>query len=124
MLFFPLGKEDAQLLSYNGFTLVEVLISSSIIFLFITIIFPLITLLYQEQKVLSDRRMITDQLHDELQQYIWLDSNLPQTYFKTIHSTKIHFHFTTEEEFIKGCVTWENVRQTEETFCLYGLSKK
>lgn len=113
------------MLNYNnGFTFVEVLISSSIILLLVAIFIPLTTLLKQEKTVLSHRRMASVQLHDELQKFIWTDSFVESSYSKTFQSKPLYFDFIAEEEFIKGCVTWENARNREETFCLYGISKK
>lgn len=90
----------------------------------IAIFVPIISLLYQEKIVLSDRRLASYELHDELQEHLWSDSISAHTYSKMIQSKSFHFNFTVEEELLKGCVTWENVRKTEETFCLYGISKK
>lgn len=112
------------MLNYNGFTLIEVIISASIIFLLILVIIPLTSLLHQERKVLSDRRTASYQLHDELQTYLWTSAELPQSYSLTVHFVDYNFHFTNEEDLLKGCVTWENVRQTEETLCLYGIPNK
>jgi len=124
MLFFQWGKEGALLFNYNGFTLIEVLISSSIVFLLVTIIIPITTLLHQERSVLNHRRIASSELHDELQKFIWTDSMITSSYSKSIQTNHYYFNFVTEEELIKGCVTWENVRKVEEMFCLYGMVKK
>lgn len=98
--------------------------ASTITLLLISIIVPISTLLIQERKVLSDRRMIGSLLHDELQKQIWMDGKLPKTFYKTKDSKSLKFDFLLEGELIKGCVSWENVRKSEEMFCLFGMPKK
>lgn len=112
--------------SNKGFTLIEVLIASSIIVMMVTTLVPIASLLLHEREVLSDRRIITSRLHDELQPFIWKEHKAPppSLYTKSIRSTRVKFHFSYEKEFIKGCVEWENVKKRKEKLCLYGLPEK
>ncbi|HLS60613.1 MAG TPA: type II secretion system protein [Virgibacillus sp.] len=108
----------------NGFTLVEVLVASSIILMMVTTLLPISLLLYQERLVLSDQRTIHSQLHDELQAFLWTDQlALPVTYFKDVHSIHLHFRFERKGDLIKGCVQWENARRANEEFCIYGADE-
>ncbi|WP_337019686.1 type II secretion system protein [Oceanobacillus massiliensis] len=105
----------------NGFTLIEVLIAASVLFTAVSTLLPLITILDSEQKVLSDRRAFAYMLHDELQQFIWAPQTYPEKFEKENNSVQATFEFTEEADFIKGCVEWINVKQRNETLCMYGL---
>ncbi|WP_165769131.1 type II secretion system protein [Virgibacillus profundi] len=113
------------MLKNNGFTLIEVLVATSILMVAVSVIVPIIVLLNEEQQILSDRRVLAYRLHDELQPYIW-EENLssPSLFHETIQNKNATFHFTKENDYIKGCVTWENVKKKDESFCLYGLPQK
>ncbi len=117
------GKEGFILQNRNGFTLIEVLIASGIIFTAIATFMPIISTLDIEQKVLSDRRKLAYLLHDELQQFIWSSNTLlPVAFTKTVDSyMEVQFDFQIENEFIKGCAEWNNAKNTEEQLCFYGL---
>lgn len=85
-----------------------------------TTIVPLIVFVNTEEEVLSQRRISANQLHDELQSYIWEDEHLPASYTKG----NVHYHFTIENTIIKGCAEWKNVKDKKEMFCLYGYRQK
>lgn len=105
----------------NGFTFIEVLIASSIFFSFLTVTVPIVTLITKEQALLQDRQKIAVKLHEELQFFLWEDhSDLPVSDFVTIHTKRVNLVFTKSNFLIKGCATWENARQKEESICLYG----
>lgn len=87
----------------------------------ITTILPITSLLEKERIVLSERRMLSSKLHDELQPLLWNDLQLPLNYSEVIHSIDVTLNFAHEGQYIKGCVNWENARQKSETICLYGL---
>ncbi|MGM8365123.1 prepilin-type N-terminal cleavage/methylation domain-containing protein [Virgibacillus sp. W0181] len=108
--------------SSKGFTLTETLVATSIIFIMIGTILPIATLLHSEQDILADRRSIASHLHDELQSVIHdKHSPLPDMYTEKINNKNIRFQFKqNEENFIKGCATWQNGKQIEEEICLYG----
>lgn len=109
-----------MLLNNNGFTLIEVLIGSSIIFMLITTILPIGSLLEQEKTVLSQRRILSAKLHDELQPFLWEGLQVPVTYSNVVGLLDVTFNFSYDGEYIKGCVNWENARGKNETICLYG----
>jgi len=106
----------------NGFTIIEVIVASTILMTVITTMVPIISILEKEQNILSERRVITHQLHDELQPYLWGDNLSSNTEFtKVINKQTVTFHFLKENDYLKGCVRWENGRKRNETVCLYGL---
>jgi len=109
----------------NGFTLIEILIATGIFMILVMVFVPIITQIKKEETVLSDRRSIAYELHDELQPFIWNNKSLPNTFSKRNYNGRIvQYTFTEENKFIKGCAQWENARKTNETFCLEGLAKK
>ncbi|WP_029271023.1 prepilin-type N-terminal cleavage/methylation domain-containing protein [Virgibacillus alimentarius] len=109
----------------KGFTLIEVLVASSIIFTIVSTTVPITSLLLKEREILSDRRIITSRLHDELQPFLWeKKKTLPSTFIKTISETPVKFHFSYKEKLIKGCAEWENVKERNEKICIYGLLEK
>ena len=107
----------------KGFTLIEVLVALSILISTVSVIIPITSLLYKEKQILSDRRAIAFHLHDEMQPFLW-EGLPPSVYNDRLQNKEVTFQFTTENEFIKGCASWENVKNTEETFCLYGMPQK
>ncbi|WP_188453665.1 type II secretion system protein [Virgibacillus oceani] len=109
----------------KGFTLIEVLVAFSIIFMIATTLVPIATTLNTELEVLSQRRMLTNRLHDELQDYLW-DSEpaIPKTYTERINKKEVLFHFNLENRLIKGCAEWQNVKQSIEKYCLYGYPQE
>ena len=124
-LFSHLEKEGVILLKSNGFTLIEVMIASSILMLVVTTFVPIFSLLNKERSILHDRRGVTSHLHDELQHVLWEGSkNIPSQFTADIQNKEITFYFSKESEFIKGCASWKNVKKTDETICLYGYPSR
>lgn len=85
-----------------------------------TTIIPMTSLLEQERTVLSERRVLSAKLHDELQPFLWNDLQIPSSYSEKSELIDVTFSFTYEGQYIKGCVDWENARKKDETICLYG----
>lgn len=108
------------MLNSKGFILIEVLVTTVILLTILLLLSPLFTQLLQERKALKDRRMISAHLHDELQKKLWQSVQIPETYEKDYHGRTLTFQFSDEQEMIKGCVSWKNAKQKEESFCLYG----
>ncbi|WP_100010668.1 hypothetical protein [Lentibacillus sediminis] len=108
----------------NGFTLFEVLVAAGILMSAVTILAPIITLLHQERGVQYEKRMLVYRLHDELQPFLWEDAELPAQYKETIENTAVTFNYNLENELIKGCANWENVKGKSETLCLYGKAEE
>ncbi len=107
----------------NGFTLIEVLLAFMIVFIVITTIVPIVSLIEYERTILSDRRTYTHVLHDELQPYLWESKATPDTYTKKFAANEVTFQFSKREHLVKGCAHWKNVKQTNEKICLYGKTK-
>ncbi len=87
----------------------------------ISTLIPITNTLMHEREILHQKRLFANKLHDELQPYLWdSQSNIPIKYSKEINATTLHYKFSTENELLKGCVTWENVKNKTNQICLYG----
>ena len=105
----------------KGFTLIEALTSMSIVFMLIIIILPINHILKTERVKLYDKRTIGFYLHDELLQQLDKKSNMEtEPYTVSINKRDVLITFTKKEHLLKGCAIWENVKQQNEQFCLYG----
>lgn len=114
-----------MLKSINGFALIETIIIFNLLLIISLFIVPLYVSLKQEKAILHDRAIIVMKLHDELQKYIYERELLKDTnYNLNVHHRAVNFYFTSENEYIKGCATWKNMKQREEQYCLYGMVEK
>jgi type II secretory pathway component PulJ len=105
----------------NGFTLIEILIAAALLMTIVITMVPIISLIQNERHILSERRNLSLKLHDELQPVLWADDrHLPSSYVEIHDQKEIVFLFEEENDYVKGCVEWENVKKQQETFCLYG----
>lgn len=104
--------------------MIETLIATSIILMLIITMIPIISLMNTEKKLRLERLEFMNSLHDALQPYLWMEQPIPHTYQKNIDLKPVTFSFVREGNMIKGCVEWNNVKQTEERVCLYGIPEK
>ncbi|QDP40599.1 hypothetical protein FN924_10595 [Radiobacillus deserti] len=110
-----------MLRSPKGYSLVESVTALSLLLLILTSFLPLLLYVKQQERLLSDRRLIQSELHDELLYFIHHSSKpLPASYERIIQKRSVTFSITKERDYMKGCVEWDNVNQNTETFCLYG----
>src|SRR5690625_2586591 len=121
---FHLVKVDIILKKSNGFIWIETLVSLSIVMLLATTIIPIYTTLQQEKRILHDRSLISLYLYDELQREI-LEEHHDEIRMEQVNISDriVTIQFTLENEYIKGCVSWENVKERTENLCLYGIPK-
>ncbi len=83
------------------------------------------TLIQKERHHLQLRLAIGNQLHDDLQDYLWTTGmELPSLYTHSIYNQDITFEFNETHLFLKGCATWTNAREQQEEMCLYGQPAK
>ncbi|MFC2948181.1 type II secretion system protein [Virgibacillus sediminis] len=109
----------------KGFTLIEVLIAFTILMTIITSVLPIATILSTEGTVLSDRRVISSRLHDELQLFLRGEGRtLPADYTLSDSVRTTRYSFFMEEGYIKGCVEWNNAKQQKELYCIYGIKEE
>ncbi|HLR08247.1 MAG TPA: prepilin-type N-terminal cleavage/methylation domain-containing protein [Bacillota bacterium] len=108
----------------KGFSLIEVMTSFSIVLMLILTLLPIVSLLNKERDVLNKRSLISIRLHDTLQDYIRLEHVTPDTRQTTVDGTDVHYTFTDEGEYVKGCAEWNNIKNETEEVCLYGYPEK
>jgi prepilin-type N-terminal cleavage/methylation domain-containing protein len=109
----------------KGFTISEVLVSLTVLLIICTAMLPLTTFVAQERKTLSYKRVITYKLQDELQTILQDDFVPTITWEENILSVDVIFQFKeTNEQYIQGCATWNNLMNRQEEVCLYGISEK
>lgn len=126
ILSFLQERGGVILLKNNtGFTLIETLIAFSIVLIAIATILPITSLLTYEREILHERRLLISKLHDHMQPFIWDDNQLTnQTYEEQVNTTRVVYRVSQEDDLIKGCVSWINVKEREEKHCLYGSQRK
>lgn len=84
-------------------------------------ILPISIQIKKEQQKLSDRITISTTLYDELQDHIWnATPDMTLIYQKRLESKQLYFQFTKNNNLLKGCVEWTNVKQEKEKTCLFG----
>ncbi|SFA71187.1 hypothetical protein SAMN04488072_101174 [Lentibacillus halodurans] len=109
----------------KGFSLIESLVAASLLMMIITTLIPATNLLLNERESLKQKRIMTNELHSELQPFIWEEeNNLPQRWFKMVNGSEAEFRFTSEDNLLKGCVIWNNAKNKTDQFCLYGNPDK
>lgn len=112
-----------MLIRKNGYSIIEVIVASSLFLSTVAIFVPILSQLQMEKNILNERRIAAFQLQEELQQYIWKEESLlPAAYSTDISGRALRFQFTEIDQLIKGCVEWQNAKQNNETFCLYAHS--
>lgn len=120
-----MGKGGAILLNNKGFSLIESLVAVTLLMMMISTLIPITNLLIYEREILHQKRLFGNELHAELQPYLWDgQDSIPTEYFKTVNETKLKFIFLAENQLLKGCVEWKNVKNKTNQICLYGYSAK
>lgn len=108
-------------MNHKGFTLIETLVSLSIVMVILTTFLPINTLLLQHQKDLSNKRIISSLLHDELQKVIYTKRKIPsKPKRKELEGIEVTIEFMAENKLIKGCARWDNIKNEREKVCLFG----
>lgn len=108
----------------NGFIFFETIIASTVVLATFFILVPAIITIETEKRVLFDRRTIANLLSDELQIILAENKINPENSYQANHKgLLVFYHFTSEQELIKGCATWENIKKVNEDICFYGIQK-
>lgn len=107
-------------MSNRGFSSIELLAAFSILMLIMITLLPTVYVLKKEERILSQRRTVHSSLHDHLLGVLHTDNFHPSAFQEEIGTFTVHFTFTRQDHLIKGCASWNNAKQMEETSCLYG----
>ncbi|WP_047984140.1 hypothetical protein [Ornithinibacillus californiensis] len=108
----------------NGFAITEALVSFTIVMVLCITLLPLSSLVSQERNVLSQKRIVIYQLHDELQTALWdgINEDIIQ---RNVGFALVTITFSSSEGgLIEGCASWVNSRNRQEEVCLYGIHEK
>ncbi len=103
----------------KGFTLVETLVAVSILFISLAIVVPSFVLIQKERNELYTELTIIDSLRSELMHLDHQNTTFPAKFSGTMNEKELVYHLSTTNQFVKGCVTWENNHFNEKNFCLY-----
>lgn len=105
--------------------MIEALVAASVLMMVISTLVPLTSLLLNERENLQQKREMANELHNELQPFLRENKRpFPQRLQKTVDGDEAEFRFTAENNLLKGCVSWENVNDRANQFCLYGYPEK
>lgn len=107
----------------KGFFEVEAIASFSIFLIIMLTLIPIVYQIKTEQETLNERRNAYTQLQGRMLEHLYFNESngskpLPED--QNSEQYQFSFQFTENNEIVKGCVTWENAKLQEETFCLYG----
>lgn len=106
----------------KGFTLYEVAAAAAILFTAISIVLPSVSLLAKERQAMQHKIHIANKLHDDLELRINKSQKhgAADKYTIKLDEKQVDFVFTASHSQLKGCATWKNAKNKQETFCLYG----
>src|SRR5690625_4262734 len=96
----------------------------SIVFMLVITTLPINNMMKTERIKLYDRRTISFYLHDELLQQLAREIMVETEFTVSINNRHVSLTFTNNEDVLKGCAKWENVKQQNEKFCLYGYVRQ
>lgn len=104
----------------NGFTLIEVLVACSVIFMLISVVIPIVETIKLERIKHYDKRNIAFSLHNELLSKLYDDYYDESVKTEFIHQLNVTYSFERDGNLIEGCAHWKNVKKKDETLCYFG----
>lgn len=118
-LYFYLERDKHMLKNYNGFSMLEILCSFSIILTSITVIIPIIMKTYEERAVIDYKREALLLSHNEKESYLYDSSYQAETKTVKISSRTYQISIQGEGELTKICVQWEVPWDKKGKICNY-----
>ncbi|MFG6114352.1 prepilin-type N-terminal cleavage/methylation domain-containing protein [Halobacillus sp. MO56] len=109
-------------MKYNGFTLVEVIVAFGLLLTLLLSTLPIMMKVNMEEAILTDRRIVTAILHDELLKKV----NAPVMgvmSYSIDDFTNIHVNVEIQDGLVKACADWNNKQNHTEKVCLNGYRK-
>lgn len=113
-----------MLIKDNGFAWIETMMILQVLVIVALTIIPIFSILTQEKLIITERTIVMMKLHDELQRAIYEGELERNRFTESIDQRIVHFTFDYEHELIKGCAIWENAKNRDEQFCLYGMAEQ
>jgi len=107
----------------EGFSLSEVIIAMGVLLMLVATVLPIHQKVTADEHRIKHHQLIKLALHNELQAYILTDKPL-DSFKSQVAKKDVQMSFTMEDEYVKGCATWENVLKEKEKSCLYGIREK
>ncbi|WP_090853919.1 hypothetical protein [Paraliobacillus sp. PM-2] len=103
---------------YNGFIFTEIMMSFSLIIVLSLTIIPIFYQLTTEQMNLYYRREIHSYLHDHLIARPFTNTDTNHETFM-VKQVTVNINYTFESPLWKGCASWKNEKNQNETICLF-----
>lgn len=103
----------------NGFSMVETLVSFSIVITVLGTLIPNIVLLHSERKDLELKREALALLHDNVQEHLYDDVALMNKSIDLL-GTRFEINWTEEGSLMKGCILWKGETRNYQE-CLYAI---
>lgn len=103
----------------KGFTLIELIATSTLLFTSILLLLPLFILVSDERELLYSELDIIGRLEKQLHTTVNNNEELPTQHKEMIHELDVSYVFTRKDKLVKGCVLWETKQKNEKIFCLY-----
>lgn len=100
--------------------MIQTLIAFTIVMILVMTITPNIVIIKKEQNVLNQRLKNSYYLHDILIEE--LNKNISKS--KNDNYTNLNYTIKYQEELIKVCGTWINIKEKQENRCYYGKKKQ
>jgi|GEM_PF-1931830 len=121
--FFRLAKAGIILKNDNGFSLIEALVAMSILMVLVATVIPIDSLIRSERKTLEDKRHISFELHDKMQNIIWEDEISPSHSIE-INNRVVSFEFSETAGLVQGCARWSDKNEEQKEICLFGYKER
>lgn len=106
------------MLNNKGFSFIEIFIATSLIIIVAATFIPINSQLENERLILKNRLNQAYSLQYRLQSQILRE---PAYISDESLQEDTVFSFKKEDQYLKGCVEWINVKQVEEKICSFGI---
>lgn len=107
-----------MLKNYNGFSLLEVLVSFSLLLLIITFIVPMLMKVHEERAMIDYKRKALLVLHNEIEAYLYGNSEFPRQ-GEMINSGTYVMSIELVGELERICIQWETPAKKKGKTCHY-----
>ncbi|MGP4042343.1 hypothetical protein ACTWP4_20885 [Gracilibacillus sp. D59] len=106
-----------------GFYMLETLLSIMIFFTACLTLFPIQHQLMIEKKLIREEEKATYFLSVKMHEALLGKSSLGSEIYEDIISSPLTLTITRSNSLIEGCVSWNNVKQSETTTCQYAIQQ-